>query len=76
MTRAPPVIETSARVTMTIQISGLGSWGPECGIKQVHEQARQSAYGFIGRVIEKSGEGRITMIGEPTVTAVLVEKHP
>jgi hypothetical protein len=34
---------TGATVTITVELTGLGSWGPECTTEQVYRQAREAA---------------------------------
>jgi hypothetical protein len=34
---------TGATVTLTVELTGLGSWGPECTTVQVYQQAMSAA---------------------------------
>ncbi len=49
-----PVVRTttSAKVTVTLELSSLGSWGPGCKIEQVYEQAREAAIGRLNKVFK------------------------
>lgn len=42
-----PVIrtKTNATVTLTIELSNLGSWGPDCQTSQIYKQAIEAANG-------------------------------
>ena len=57
---------TSAKVTVTVELFGLGTWGPECKIEQVVSQATEAA---IYRLRGKLGSD-VRIIGTPTVEAV------
>lgn len=67
-----------ARVTMTIEFAVTDSWGGDCKLDQVHQQAVESAVGelrrgvAVGRPDGKHVPARL--VGEPKVTAVLVER--
>lgn len=43
---------TSAKVTITVELSSLGSWGPDCTIDQVYRQAREAAIGRLNKVFK------------------------
>lgn len=43
---------TGAKVTVTLEISSLGSWGPDCTTGQVHDQARAAAIGRLNKIFE------------------------
>ena len=38
---AKPIVrtKTGAKVTLTLELTNLGSWGPDCKIDQVYKQA-------------------------------------
>lgn len=36
-------ISTDAKVTLTVELTGLGSWGPDCTTEQVYRQAQEAA---------------------------------
>lgn len=44
---------TSAKVTITIELSSLGNWGPDCTIDQVYRQAREAAIGRLNTVFKE-----------------------
>lgn len=48
-----PVVrtKTGAKVTLTLELTNLGSWGPECQINQVYKQALDQAAGKLGRLL-------------------------
>jgi hypothetical protein len=43
---------TGAKVTITLELSNLGSWGPDCTTGQVHDQAREAAIGRLNRLFK------------------------
>ena len=43
---------TGAKVTVTLELSNLGSWGPDCTTGQVHDQARDAAIGRLNKVFK------------------------
>jgi hypothetical protein len=44
---------TGAKVTVTIELSSLGSWGPDCTIGQVYDQARAAAIFRLNKVFKE-----------------------
>lgn len=44
---------TGAKVTITLELSSLGSWGPDCTTGQVHDQAREAAIGRLNRLFKE-----------------------
>ncbi len=43
---------TGAKVTITIEMMNLGSWGPDCTLDQVYRQAREAAIGRLNKVFK------------------------
>jgi len=68
---------TGAVVTLTVQISNVGSWGPDCTTDQVYRQAVESAIGRVRNAFAKDPRG-VKIIGNPTVQAIAtdMEKRP
>lgn len=67
---------TSARAIVTIEVSGIGTWGPKCDLAQVYKQAAESAVHAIRQaLIESKSDKRFEIIGEPKITAVLVTER-
>ena len=61
---------TGATVTLTIQISNVGSWGPDCQIDQVYRQALVEAK----RRVTGALEGKdMRFVGEPIVRAITTD---
>jgi hypothetical protein len=60
-------------VTVTLEISGLGSWGDNCTVDQVWKQAKDDARGVIHSIIVEAAKNghRIRVIGEPEASAVI-----
>lgn len=59
--------KTSATVTLTIEISNLGQWGPDCQISQVHRQAIEEANGRLKKLLQGQD---IRVVGRPKVQAI------
>lgn len=67
-------VSARARVTVTLEIEVTDSWGTDCTVQQVHQQATESALGVIRRVKDR-GYVDYRIIGEPTVLTVIVEQE-
>ncbi|HBB6714661.1 TPA: hypothetical protein F6V03_001372 [Serratia marcescens] len=68
-----PVVrtKTGAKVTLTLELTNLGSWGPECQINQVYKQALDQAVGKLGRLL--NGQSDIRIVGRPVVQAITTD---
>ncbi|WP_414162091.1 hypothetical protein ACMGG9_09115 [Serratia sp. BNK-10] len=68
-----PVVrtKTGAKVTLTLELTNLGSWGPECQINQVYKQALDQAAGQLGRLL--NGQSDIRIVGRPVVQAITTD---
>lgn len=64
---------TSAQVTMTVRVDVGSSWGSTCQINQVEKQAAEEAVAIISRSADRT-RGQITIIGKPTVKAIMHTK--
>ena len=60
---------TSAKVTVTLELSNLGSWGPNCTTGQVHDQASEAALGRLNRLF-KDHLDSTKIIGQVKVEAI------
>ncbi|WP_454863338.1 hypothetical protein [Pseudomonas hormoni] len=69
-----PVVRTTtnAVVTLTVELSNIGSWGPDCKIDQVYKQAVEEAMGRIRRAFEKDARG-VKVVGVPVVKAITTD---
>lgn len=69
-----PIIRTTtgARVTLTIEISNVGSWGPECQMDQVYRQALESAVGRVRNAFAKDARG-VKIVGVPVIQAITTD---
>jgi hypothetical protein len=64
-----------AIATVTVEISGLGSWGTSCSVEQVHRQASEEAVGFLRNLVAGNrGEHRLRIIGQPEVKTITTER--
>jgi hypothetical protein len=66
-------VTAGATVTLTIEVSGCGSWGQGTELSQVYNQAAQVAVEYIKSRCEK--DGRIRIVGEPQVRSVLTSEE-
>ena len=64
-----------ARVTLTLDITVGSSWGNDCRLSQVYEQAKVDALGIIDR-LRSDHRSQIAIVGEPKVVAVIAETKP
>lgn len=46
---------TSALVTVTLEVR-VGSWGPDCALSQVYQQASEEAANAVRRIINDGGQ--------------------
>lgn len=61
---------TTARVTVTIDMAVGDTWGPECNLAQVRDQATETALGRLNRALD----GRDwQIVGKPIVKAIMTE---
>lgn len=72
MTKQRVRTTTGARVTLTIEISNVGSWGPECQMDQVYRQALEAAVGRVRNAFAKDARG-VKIIGVPVVQAITTD---
>ncbi|MFK0088726.1 hypothetical protein ACIQUS_15690 [Pseudomonas sp. NPDC090755] len=63
---------TSAKVTITLELSSLGSWGPDCTIDQVYRQAREAAIGRLNKVL-KDHVASTRILGPVIVEAITTD---
>lgn len=67
-------ITTGAVATLVIKIHDLGAWGEDCPMTQVYAQAAEAAIGYL-RNTAKGTHGKIEIIGEPKITAILATRE-
>lgn len=60
----------TAKVTLTVEIQVSSTWGDDCAISQVYDQAEKAARGAIVNAIGS----RVTIIGTPKVEAIMVTR--
>jgi hypothetical protein len=70
---AKPIVRTTtcAKVTLTLELTNLGSWGPECQIDQVYRQALAQAVGRLGKAFQ--GLSNIRIVGRPAIQAITTD---
>lgn len=61
---------TGARVTLSLQMHNLGSWGDECSVKQVHQQAVEAANGRLTKILKGQD---CEVVGKATVDVVTTQ---
>lgn len=73
-------VSASAKVRMVVEVHGLGSWGEECQLAQIHKQAKEAAVSRLKRETKSDAEAAVlgrsfTIIGEPEVIAIFTEEE-
>lgn len=63
---------TGAKVTITLELTNLGSWGPECTTGQVYEQARDAAIGRLNRLFKDEARNA-KVVGPIVVEAITTD---
>ncbi|MGN2380204.1 hypothetical protein [Pseudomonas juntendi] len=63
---------TGAKVTITIEMTSLGSWGPDCTLDQVYRQAREAAIRRLNKVF-KDHVATTRILGPVIVEAVTTD---
>ena len=64
-------MSATARVTVTLEITVPSSWGDDCAVRQIKEQATRSAVASIGHMIRGS-QLKAKVVGKPAVDLVIV----
>lgn len=59
---------TTARVTVTLELTGLGSWGADCNLEQVYKQATDQA---VGRLRNGLDAQKFKIVGDVKVEAII-----
>lgn len=70
-------IRATARVRVTLEVEA-GVWGDTCTLRQLNEQAAESALGKLRRLLnnqDAQSDGRVTIVGAPKVTGVLTNEE-
>lgn len=62
---------TNATVTLTIELSNLGSWGPDCQTAQVYRQAIDAANGRLNKIF--AGDKDVRILAGAKVTAITTD---
>ena len=65
---------TMARVRLTVDVS-VGSWGPECKIDQVYQQASEEAINRVRRLINDHGAKVVGLVEVEAITTALEERE-
>ncbi len=63
----------TAKAIITVEVTGLGSWGYGCELSQIYDQASEEAIGVLRQAFERDRH-RFRIIGEPKVTAILISE--
>lgn len=68
-------VGASAVVTVTVEVQANGSWGPDCSVAQVHQQAGHEAVNAVRTALRNAGYAtRMKVVGEPEIRTVIVER--
>jgi len=66
----------SARVTVTLQVDADGTWGDDCTLKQMHDQAGENAVQQVRFMLqEHRGHAGMVIVGEPSVELISARKR-
>lgn len=65
-------ISAYAKAIVTVEVTDLGSWGPECTNEQVFKQAAEAA---VGRIRNAKDLRNIRVIGEPKIAMICAEEE-
>jgi hypothetical protein len=76
-------VQAAARVQLTLEFAVGGQvWGADCSVEQIHKQAREKAIEILGRGLSVEGnvsrdgpKARAEIVGNPVITAILVEEQ-
>ncbi|HHH1886675.1 TPA: hypothetical protein ACPY56_004187 [Yersinia enterocolitica] len=70
---AKPTVRTTtnATVTLTIELSNLGSWGPDCQMEQIYRQAIAAANGRLNKLF--AGDKNVKIIAGAKITAITTD---
>ena len=66
-------ISAGARAQVTVELSGLGSWGTDCTVAQVHKQAAEAAISRLQQMFHENKQRHSVMIVGVKVTGVFTE---
>lgn len=70
-------LKANARVQVTMIVEAKSVWSDDASFDQVFSQAKREVIERIVGLRSESGHGNgISIVGEPTVSVVLVEKTP
>jgi hypothetical protein len=64
-----------ARVRLTVEVDVRSSWGDDCSVKQVYDQAATEAANHLEHVLSQHSERRIKIIGQVEVDAIIATKR-
>jgi len=69
--------KVTARVILTLEIDVADTWGEDCSIKQIHDQATQTAVGMIRQIQDKNPPWMrmVRVIGTPKIDAVIATRE-
>jgi hypothetical protein len=70
-----PKVTVKATVQLLVQIDVTDSWGGDCPMSQVYDQARRAAFNKLNSAMSgcQVAWQRVAVVGTPVVTAVAVE---
>lgn len=67
-------LSVRARVTLTIEMDGGSTWGADCGLEQIHNQAKEHVLDKLHNKHQSKDFVDFNIVGDPKVVAILVEK--
>lgn len=63
-----------ARVQVTLELDAGSSWGNDCTVQQIYDQAGRESINNLEQILLKAGV-RVHIVGEPKVVAVMTERE-
>jgi hypothetical protein len=63
-----------ARVQLTIELDAGSTWGNDCTVNQIYDQAGRESVNHVERIFHEAKEN-IVIVGKPKVTAVFAKRE-
>lgn len=65
----------TAIVTVSVEVRGLGTYGPECSVGQVYEQSKREGVQALELLFQHAKtSGKFRVVGDPTIRTVITEQ--
>lgn len=67
-------VGATAVVTVTVEISGLGSYASTCQVDQIYRQSAREATNSLQNLFNGSKDRNFRIVGEPKVKTIFTER--